>query len=163
MTADTTVAVSGRHSLKVQVPTSQAFVFPVAAKYGHRAVATPGFGDSVTLKLGTQRYLVSLWVQASPPGTKLALMSGFWHNASHCIYPNYLPPLRGGCPYTGMVVHEVDAGREWAQMKVVIGPGTRLSILDNMTSLQLRVSPARTGKFGATVWIDDVSVAPVAG
>jgi len=66
-----------------------------------------------------------------------------------------LPPPSGGCPYNGSVVAEVAAGQNWSEFS------TTVKVVDEAcTALQLRASPQHP-KFGATVWIDDVSVVPI--
>ena len=67
-----------------------------------------------------------------------------------------LPPPSGGCPYNGSVVAEVVAtGHNWSELS------TTVNVVDEAcTALQLRASPQHP-KFGATVWIDDVSVVPL--
>ena len=86
LTTDTTVAYSGRHSLKVQVPTSTPFVFALSGKNNLcNAPSGRSTETSVRLRRGNA-YNVSMHVQASPAGTKLAIMRGSW--AAGCSYPN---------------------------------------------------------------------------
>jgi hypothetical protein len=87
LTADTTVAYSGRHSLKVQVPTSTPLVFALSGRSMCDAPRDSVWDteSSVRLRPGNT-YNVSMHVQASPAGTRLALMRGSW--GAGCSYPN---------------------------------------------------------------------------
>lgn len=157
--ADTTVAHTGRHSLKVHVPSNTPFVFSVTGKAQYRGGANvcPTDGRRTELSVRLQygvAYIVSLKVQASPAGTKVAVMKGSWGDG--CSYPGVLPPPAGGCPYRGIALHEVEAGRGWSTLHTVIENVST----DNCTALQIRVSPAGA-EYGAVAWIDDVYVAPV--
>ena len=94
LTADTTVAYSGRHSLKVVVPTSTPLVFALSGK-NNLCGAPSGRSTelSVRLKQGSA-YNVTMHVQASPAGTKLALMRGSW--GTGCSYPDVRLPMLFG-------------------------------------------------------------------
>lgn len=160
LTSDTTVAYTGRHSLKIRVPTSSPLVFALTGKNNYRDVTNicPADGTQTELSVRLQYgvpYNVTVQVQASPAGTKVALMAGSWGRG--CSYPDVLPPPNGGCPYEGNIIQEVTAGRGWSALHTIIHNVS----FDNCTALQIRVSPA-SSKFGAVAWIDDVVVLPLA-
>ena len=135
------------------MPTIKPLVFGVAGTQkskggGADACFEHGTTTEISVRLHQgQRYQVSLQAQASPVGTRLALMQGHW--TASCSYPSTLPPPAEGCPYTGTTIHEVSLGSDWSNVSVAFDGS-------NCSGLQLRVSPAN--RFGATVWIDAVQV-----
>ena len=92
---------------------------------------------------------VVLQAQASPAGTRLALVQGFWTTA--CSYPTVMPPPAEGCPFTQVALHhEQTLGTHWGNVS------STFTVQRNCSGLQLLVTPAN--RYGATVWIDAVQV-----
>jgi hypothetical protein len=153
LVSDTAVAADGRHSLRVVVPTPESLVFGLSGGVGGGArywswperVA----GNSVLLR-ERRSYNVTMAVQASPVGTQVELMTGHWDTGLDGS---------GAAIYQGDPLATVTPGRaEWSWVRVVVAvpPATPTS---NGTTLQLRVTPPRTARnFGATAWLDAVSV-----
>lgn len=154
-TADTTVAFTGRHSLKIRVPTDKPLIIGVAGTQhskGGGADACFGLDKStdIAIRLVNGRsYSVSLQAQASPAGSQLAVMEGYWRGG--CAYPDTAPAPDGGCPFIGNVRHEISMGREWTALQVNFTSASP----DNCTGLAIRVTPP-AGSFGAVAWIDAV-------
>ena len=155
LVADTIVAYAGRHSLKVHCPTDRPLVFGVAGTQqskggGADACYEDGKSTEISIRLQPgRRYSVMLQAQASPAGTRLALVQGFWTTA--CSYPTVMPPPAEGCPFTQVALHhEQTLGTHWGNVS------STFTVQRNCSGLQLLVTPAN--RYGATVWIDAVQV-----
>ena len=105
------------------------------------------------------RYDVRLSVQASPPGTTIELMSGYWVVLNGTI-KEASPDIQA--TYHGEPVAKVSGGQKWQRLATTVHVPMATSH-HNGTALQLRVTPKKfEGKdFGATVWADDVVIKAV--
>ena len=169
MTSDTSVAAEGRHSVKINCPTSKPIVFPLSGtqlvkpasdtSWGSKHVPPAGthvFSSSVVLAPG-KSYEVRLAVQASPPGTTVEILDGYW-----AVRPGNGSAIKEASPllladYHGSSIASIAAGQEWKHLEVVVHVPAATTH-HNGTALQLRVSPRAGQKFGATVWADDVTI-----
>ena len=178
MTSDTTVAKTGRHSVKINVPDGTALVFPLAGKQLVKPPPGAGWGAKKPPPIGThipgasvvlspgKTYHVSLSVQTSPPGTTVEIMAGYWVVTGGKIN-EASPALRGD--YNGSSLAAVHGGKfdgdglaAWQTLQATVRvPAATAS--QNGTALQLRITPrpAVAGQrraFGATVWVDAVVI-----
>lgn len=184
MQADTTVRLpTGRHSIRVTVPTGNPYVFalpgPGVAKRVQKRPedsncpapgATKGLcpGDiisvgSVTLPRSSS-WLVSLFVQTSPAGTRVEIVDGGW-NLTSVQFRGWMPDQVLGAyignPIAGVVgntsVEPVSGKRVWQQLEARL-PAT--SSPTDVAALQLRITPPPSdgSRFGATVWLANFTV-----
>eukprot|EP01043_Picozoa_sp_COSAG02_P004885 COSAG02_NODE_130_length_34758_cov_80.817767_5_plen_111_part_00 len=104
-------------------------------------------------------YEVRLSVQASPPGTMIELMSGYWSVRNGTI-KEASPDIQAA--YRGESVADVSGGQKWQRLAAMVHVPVA-STHHNGTALQLRVTPKTfEGKdYGATVWVDDVVIKAV--
>ena len=99
-----------------------------------------------------------LAVQASPSGTTIELMSGYWSVRNGTI-KEFAPDIQAD--YHGESIAMVTGGQKWTRFSATVHVPAATNH-HNGTALQLRVTPKKfEGKdFGATVWADDVSIKP---
>ena len=170
--SDTAVAAEGRHSAKITIPSAKPIVFPLG---GHQMVKPPAdaswgskhappagtkvFGSSVVLAPGT--YEVRLSVQASPPGTTIEIMEGYWSVRNGTI-KEASPDLKA--EYHGEPIAKVSGGQKWQRLTATVRVPAA-TVHHNGTALQLRVTPKKfEGKdYGACVWVDAVVIKAAAG
>jgi hypothetical protein len=198
MVSDATVAAEGRHSVKVHLPSSTPLVLPFPGRqlaappplvhWGmngtvHIPIGYPVVANSVTL-LPAHTYLVSLAVQATPPGTTVELLGGLWH-IEKAVVKEMAPYLR--CIYTGETLGKLIVGggggggnhsggggdgggaTAWQELSATVvvpaiaDDSPRAPAWNNGTALQLRITPPYSKRgWGATVWFDMPSVVDVA-
>ena len=101
-------------------------------------------------------YEVRLSVQASPPGTTIEIMEGYWSVRNGTVR-EAAPDLLA--EYRGEPIAKVSGGQKWQRLTAtVVVPAATAH--HNGTALQLRVTPKKfEGKdYGATVWADEVVI-----
>lgn len=150
LVSDTAVAADGRHSLRIVVPTPEPLVFGLSGGVGGGARywswPTHTVGNSVVLR-ASHSYNVTLAVQASPVGTRVELVMGHWDTES-----------AADVTYQGSTVASVEPGRaEWSWLRVIVAV-PNATATNNGSALQLRITPHTADSFGATAWLDAVSV-----
>lgn len=169
MLTDTAVAVDGRHSLRVVVPSVKPLVLPLpgkqlvpnptAASWGSTdvpAVGTHVFGRSVTLLAG-HTYDVSLSVQASPAGTTVELLDGYWTVQNGSTVREAEPDIKAAYVQRS-VLGSVVGNQSWqllaAQVAVPAATAGR-----NGTALQLRITALGNARgWGGSTWLDKVVI-----
>jgi hypothetical protein len=182
MKSDTAVAAEGRHSTKITIPSAKPIVLPLEgtkevppnpdASWGAQHVPPAGtkvFGASVVLAPG-KTYEVRLSVQASPPGTTIEIMDGYWSVTNGTVadpYGDTGSPIDEGHPilkakYHGEPLAKVSGGQKWQRVAATVRVPA-VTAHRNGTALQLRLTPKEfEGKdYGAVVWVDEVSIKAV--
>ena len=177
--SDTAVSFDGRHSLRIIVPTAAPLVFSLPGqqlvKDGHPGwceldsgctgakVGDIVIGSSMTLP-GGRSYAVSFQAQATPCGAVVEVMHGGWNVTSAGKVRNVEDDVRAvyaGTPLNGAAPPvKLRCGNKWTRVafNFTLPPPSAAS---NGTSLQLRITPpASAAGWGATVWLDQVSVTP---
>lgn len=173
MTSDAAVAVEGRHSLKVVLPSADPLVFPFPGKQLSppppmlRWGAT--VGGSITLLPG-HTYHISLAVQATPPGTVVELLGGLWRTTTEDRNEYGADDCSN---YTGHTFGKVVVTSQgWQDLNATVAVPRAVEAASdvgganvwNGTALQLRVTPPGSERgWGATAWLDKASVVDVAG
>ena len=189
MQSDTAISRTGRHSIKVVLPTARPLVFPLPGP----AVASPKFnctsgppaaskaswaktgaapcpgdlvvGASVSLPR-SETWVVSLYVQTSPPGTRVAIMDGGW-NFSSAVQRNWQFDVTSSgyigksiATVTGAAAVDEAGQRLWQRLEARVEAN---STAPTVAALQIRATPPPSERgFGATVWLADVSVTKAA-
>lgn len=190
MQSDTAVSRTGRHSVKVVLPTATPLVFPLpgpaVASLSHSYNCTSGppaaskaswaktgtapcpgdlvTGTSVSLPR-SKTWVVSLYVQTSPSGTRVAIMDGGW-NFTSMVQRNWKGDITTSgyigqsiAAVTGTAAVGMDGQRLWQRLEARLEANVN-GTAPAIAALQLRITPPSSERgFGATVWFADASVA----
>jgi hypothetical protein len=184
MQSDTAVSRTGRHSVKVTLPSADPLVFPLPgpslASHNYNCTNTPPAaskaswaktgsapcpgdlvtGSSISLPR-TETWLVTLYFQASPVGTRVDIMEGGW-NFTSAVQRNWQTDQTVS-GYIGQPIASAtssaelgsDGHRVWQKLTTRVEKATAPAVV----ALQVRVAPPVSERgFGASVWLADVSV-----
>jgi hypothetical protein len=176
--ADSSVTVpTARHSLRFNLPTGKAVIIPFQGKalvskgpWGKIRRWAPGPGQVIAVgdKLpgssatlpGGRSFRVSLQLQASPCGTTVSLMGGYFE-VSRVVLREASEDMQGLYHGNELAPAVTPCGANWTTLETVLKlPPANATV--NGTALQLRFKPPPTDRnWGGVVWVGAASITEV--